>query len=101
MESGTHIINVVTTTMPEINPTLAFVFLKVALRADSTEFKALHDSGCAATTMSTQAFMKLTDSDKIIVTQQKKNGPILHVSTFNLVPKVASSFLAQDQKFLN
>jgi len=55
MESGTHIINVVTTTMPEMNPTLAFVFLKVALRADSTEFKALHDSGCAATTMSTQA----------------------------------------------
>jgi hypothetical protein len=89
--------------MTEINPTLAFVFLKVATNKweDSTEFKALHDSGCAATTMSTQAFMKLTDSDKIIVTQQKKNGPILHVSTFNLVPKVASSFLAQNQKFLN
>jgi hypothetical protein len=91
--------------MTEINPTLAFVFLKVATNKweDSTEFKALHDSGCAATTMSTQAFMKLTDSDKIIVTQpkKKKNGPILHVSTFNLVPKVASSFLAQDQKFLN
>jgi len=60
--------------MTEINPTLAFVFLKVATNKweDSTEFKALHDSGCAATTMSTQAFMKLTDSDKIIVTQQKK-----------------------------
>jgi len=60
--------------MPELNPTLAFVNLKVATSkwADSTEFKALHDSGCAATTMSTKAFMKLTDSDKTIISQPKK-----------------------------
>ncbi len=30
MESGTHIINVTSTSMPEMNPTLAFVNLKVA-----------------------------------------------------------------------
>ena len=57
-----------------MNPTLAFVNLKVATNkwADSTEVRALHDSGCAATTMSTQAFMKLTDSNKITITQPKK-----------------------------
>jgi hypothetical protein len=73
-ESGTHIINVTSTLMPEMNPTLAFENLKVATNkwADSTEIRALHDSGCAATTMSTQAFMKLTDSDKIIITQPRK-----------------------------
>jgi hypothetical protein len=47
MESGTHIINAAATTMPDINPTLAIVYLKVDTNkwADSTEFKALHDSG--------------------------------------------------------
>ncbi len=74
MESGTHIINVTSTLMPEMNPTLAFVNLKVATNkwADSTEVRALHHPGCAATTMSTQAFMKLTDSNKITITQPKK-----------------------------
>jgi hypothetical protein len=57
-----------------MNPTLAFVCLKVATnkQADSTEFKALHDSGCATTTMGTQTFMKLSDSNKINIMQPKK-----------------------------
>jgi hypothetical protein len=42
MESSTHIINVTSTSMPEMNPTLAFVNLKVATNkwANSTEIRA-------------------------------------------------------------
>ena len=63
--------------MPEMNPTLAFVFLKASLTKwdTSTEFKALHDSGCAATTMSTKAYMTLNNSSNVTIRQPAK--PIL------------------------
>ena len=77
MESASHIINVTSTFMPELNPTLAFVFLKAShSKWDMlTEYKALHDSGCAATTMSTKAYMRMTNSTNVTLRQPRK--PIL------------------------
>ena len=76
-EPASLIVNVTSAEMPDMNPTLAYVFLKVSHNkwSEPTEVRALHDSGCAATTMSTQAFMKLTNSDKITLSQPTK--PIL------------------------
>ena len=77
MESASHIINITSAFMPELNPTLAFLFLKAShSKWDMlTEFKALHDSGCAAKTMSTKAYMGMTNSNNVPLRQPRK--PIL------------------------
>ncbi len=64
MESSTHIINIATTTMPVMNPTLAVVYLKVATNkwADWTEFKALLKT--VKTILYHPGYMKLTCSTK-------------------------------------
>ena len=60
--------------MSQFNPTLAFVFLKASHNKydTPTEFKALHDSGCAATTMNTKAYMRLANANNVALTQPAK-----------------------------
>jgi len=55
----------------ELNPTLAYMHLKLAFdkTKESVEIKALHDSGCAATVISTTTFLKLSKSDRSKITQ--------------------------------
>lgn len=64
-------VNVMTKDQTELNPTLAYMFLKLAFdkTKESVEVKALHDSGCAATVISTNTFLKLSKSDRTKIIQ--------------------------------
>ena len=77
MEPTEDTITVASSVTEELNPSLAYIYLKVSTEKEGNflPLKVLHDSGCAVTTMRSRAFLRIPGSNVNQITQPTQ--PIL------------------------
>ena len=77
MEPTDDTITVASSVTEELNPSLAYIYLKVSTEKEGNflPLKVLHDSGCAVTTMRSRAFLRIPGSNVNQITQPTQ--PIL------------------------